>query len=158
MSWLTTNAVASLLLPPGSLLLLAAAGWIIAFRRRRLGESVVWVALIALYVLATPYISDHLLQMLEPVPHDPLAQRGAQAIVVLGGDIASAAPEYGTDTVDAQTLVRLRYAAHLYQAANRPILVAGGSLDGASTGAGLLMKTVLAREFHVPVVWVEEKS
>lgn len=158
MNWTVTNTIALLLMPPGNLLLLSAVGWVIAFRRPRLGKSLVWLALIALYVLSTPYVSGRLLQMLEPVPGHPLADNSAQAIIVLGGGIYSAAPEYGADTVPSAVLVRLRYAAHLHRATQKPILVTGGSPDGTPTAEAVLMKAVLNQDFQVPVMWVEDKS
>lgn len=158
MNWTVTNTIALLLMPPGNLLLLSAVGWVIALRRPRLGKSLVWLALIALYLLSTSYVSGRLLQMLEPVPGHPLAGNSAQAIIVLGGGIYSAAPEYGADTVPSAVLVRLRYAAHLHRASQKPILVTGGSPDGNPTAEAVLMKTVLNQDFQVPVMWVEDKS
>lgn len=158
MNWTVTNTIALLLMPPGNLLLLSAAGWVIAFRRPRLGKSLIWLALIALCVLSTPYVSSRLLHLLEPVPGHPLADNGAQAIIVLGGGIYSAAPEYGADTVPSAVLVRLRYAAHLHRATQKPILVTGGNPDGNPTAEAVLMKTVLNQDFQVPVMWVEDKS
>ncbi len=153
-----TNSIAMLLMPPGNLLLLSAAGWVIALRRPRLGKSLIWLALIALYVLSTSYVSSRLLQTLEPAPAYPLADNSAQAIIVLGGGIYPAAPEYGADTVPAAVLVRLRYAAHLHRATQKPILATGGNPDGNPTAEAVLMKAVLNQDFQVPVMWVEDKS
>jgi len=158
MNLTVTKTIALLLMPPGNLLLLTAAGWLLAFRRPRLGKSLIWLALIALYLLSTSYVSDRLLHMLEPVPGNPLADDRAQAIVVLGGGIYYAAPEYGADTVPSQPLVRLRYAAHLHRITRKPILVTGGNPDGNPTAEAVLMKTVLNQDFQVPVMWVEDKS
>jgi uncharacterized SAM-binding protein YcdF (DUF218 family) len=158
MNWILTNAVALLLIPPGCLLLLAGIGGLVALRRPRLGKSLVWLALIALYLLSTRYVSEHLMQTLEPEPGHPLAATGAQAIVVLGGGTYFAAPEYGTDTVRPEVLARLRYAAHLYRATKKPVLVTGGTPEGNATAEATLMKTVLNQDFQVPVTWVETKS
>jgi len=158
MNWILTNAVALLLIPPGCLLLLAGIGGLVALRRPRLGKSLIGLALIALYLLSTQYVSERLVQTLEPAPGHPLTDTGAQAIVVLGGGIYYAAPEYGTDTVKPEVLARLRYAAHLYRATGKPILVTGGTPQGNSTAEAALMKTVLNQDFQVPVMWVEAKS
>ncbi|MBX9810113.1 MAG: YdcF family protein [Burkholderiales bacterium] len=158
MNWTLINAIALLLIPPGCLLLLAGIGWVLAFRRPRLGKSLIWLALIALYLLSTQYVSDRLLQALEPVPDNPLASHGVQAIVVLGGGTYFAAPEYGTDTVKPETLARLRYAAQLHRASGKPILVTGGNPEGNSIAEAVLMKAVLNRDFQVPVAWIEGKS
>lgn len=158
MNWILTNAVALLLIPPGCLLLLAGIGGLVALRRPRLGKSLIGLALIALYLLSTQYVSERLVHTLEPAPGHPLTDTGAQAIVVLGGGIYYAAPEYGTDTVKPEVLARLRYAAYLYRATKKPILVTGGTPQGNSTAEATLMKTVLNQDFQVPVMWVEAKS
>lgn len=159
MEWLVTNAVALLILPPGILLLLAASGALLALRRPRLGRGLVWLAMIALYVLSTQYTADRLLHILEPAAGNPSADHAAaQAIVVLGGGTYFAAPEYGADTVTSESLARLRYAAHLHRASRKPLLVSGGRPEGSSTAEAVLMKRVLTQDFQVPVAWVEDKS
>src|SRR5688500_11271673 len=98
MEWQIVNSIAALLLPPGCLLAVALAGAVVSRWRPRLGRSLMALALILLYALSTPYVTDRLLQALEPAPADPLADRSGQAIVVLGGGAYFAAPEYGRDT------------------------------------------------------------
>lgn len=157
-SWELTNALASLLLLPG-LLLLTGCGLIVVRRRPRAGKVLITAAMLALYVLSTHYVADRLLQTLEPVARDPLADRRGQAIVVLGGGKYYAAPEYGgADTVNAQTLLRLRYAARLHHASGMPILVTGGSPEGSATAEAEAMKIVLERDFRTPVGWTETES
>lgn len=158
-SWELTNALASLLLLPGLPLLMAGYGLIVARRRPRAGKVLIAAAMLALYVLSTHYVADRLLQTLEPEARDPLADRRGQAVVVLGGGKYFAAPEYGgADTVDAQTLLRLRYAARLHHAAGKPILVTGGNPEGSATAEAEAMKIVLEREFRAPVGWTETES
>jgi uncharacterized SAM-binding protein YcdF (DUF218 family) len=159
MEWLITNAVAALIVPPGSLLVLAAAGALVALRHPRCGRALIALALVALWILATPYVADALVRSLEPAPGDPLADSSGQAIVVLGGGTYFAAPEYqGRDTVSSFALVRLRYAAHLHRALKKPILVTGGAPLGNSTSEAEQMKQALEREFQVPVQWVEQRA
>lgn len=158
-SWVLTNALVSLLLLPGLPLLMAGYGLIAAGRRPRAGKALIAAAMLVLYVLSTDYAAYHLLQTLEPEAHDPLTDRRGQAIVVLGGGKYFAAPEYGgADTVKAQTLVRLRYAARLHHAAGKPLLVTGGSPEGGATAEAEAMKIVLEREFRAPVRWTETES
>ena len=158
MEWLITNSIASALIPPGSLLLLAAVGALLSLRRPRAGRSLLALALIALYALSTPFVSNALLRSLEPAPRDPLAETDGQAIVVLGGGTYFSAPEYGRDTVSTATLARLRYAAHLYRALNKPVTVTGGSPKGNPVSEAELMKQALETDFRVPVRWVEKDS
>jgi uncharacterized SAM-binding protein YcdF (DUF218 family) len=156
--WLITNAFAALLVPPGSLLLIAAIGALAIRRRPRTGRTLVWLSLVALYALSTPFTAGLLTGLLEPAPRDPLSDASGQAIVVLGGSTYFSAPEYGEDTVSAATLVRLRYAARLHRATNKPLMVTGGAPQGNAGSEAELMKAVLEREFGVPVKWTERGS
>ena len=158
MEWLITNAVAALLAPPGSLLLLAAIGALVAWRHPRSARALVALSLVALYTLSTPFAADGLLGMLEPAARDPLADKNGQAIVALGGGTYFSAPEYGMDTVSSATLVRLRYAAQLHRALDKPIMVTGGAPQGNPFSEAALMKQVLEADFHVPVQWMEHGS
>jgi len=156
--WLITNAFAALLIPPGSLLLLAVVGIGMARHRPRTGRALVGLSLAALYALSTAFLADSLLRSLEPAPHDPLSDSSGQVIVVLGGGTYFAAPEYARDTVGPATLMRLRYAAHVHRASNKPILVTGGAPQGNPGSEAAQMKTVLEQEFGVPVKWAEPGS
>lgn len=66
--------------------------------------------------------------------------------------------EYGGDTVKPFTLERLRYGARLARQLKKPVLVTGGAPDGPGETEGQIMRTVLEREFRVPVRWVEDRS
>jgi len=155
--WLITNAIAAWLLPPGFLLVILLVAILLARRRPRLSRGLAALSFVALYALSTPYVADELRHRLEPVPHNPLADKGGQAIVVLGGGMHVNAPEYGADAPSRDTLARLRYAAHLYRALKKPVLVTGGTVQG-SVPEAVVMKAVLDREFQVPVQWVEPNS
>lgn len=157
MEWIVRNALAAALLPPGSLLLVVLCGLALMRRRRFFGRSLIALGLVSLYLLSTQYVADGLLQTLEPPPVD-LANTSGQAIVVLGAGTYFDAPEYGSTTVNANALVRLRYAAHLYRATRKPVLVSGGTPEGAPTGEATHMQTVLERDFQVPVQWREDQS
>jgi uncharacterized SAM-binding protein YcdF (DUF218 family) len=156
--WLITNVIAALLVPPGSLLLLAAAGALLALRRPRAGRALVALSLAALYALSTPFLADTVVRTLEPAPRDPLADRSGQAIVVLGGGTYFGAPEYGQDTISEASLVRLRYAAHLHRASNKPVMVTGGAPQGNAASEAEQMRKVLEHDFQVPVRWAEPAS
>jgi uncharacterized SAM-binding protein YcdF (DUF218 family) len=158
MELLITNGIAALLLPPGSLVLLAAVGALLAPWRPRLGRMLVVLSFVALCALSTRFVADVLLETLEPVPRDPLADTSGQAIVVLGGGTYFSAPEYARDTVSSGTLVRLRYAAHLHRALGKPVLVTGGAPHGNATSEADQMRQVLSHDFRVPVEWAEQGS
>src|SRR5262245_29349808 len=113
-------------MPPGILLVLLSIALFLTWRRPRLARGLVFFSVLALYALSTHFVASHLLKLLEPEPRDPRADQSGQAIVVLGGGAYIAAPEYGHDTVNSHTLMRLRYGATLHRALKKPILVSGG--------------------------------
>jgi uncharacterized SAM-binding protein YcdF (DUF218 family) len=158
LDWLIRNTVASAIMPPGCLLLLGGYGLCLLRRRPRLGGSLLGLALVLLYALSTRFVADHLLHTLETPALNPLAVGTGEAIVVLGAGTYFHAPEYGRDTVNARGLVRLRYAAHLHRSTGKPILVTGGSPDGAPQPEAAHMAATLERDFGVPVVWIEGRS
>ena len=151
-----------LLLPPGSLLVLAIVGLVTLRRWPVVGRSLLAASLVLLYSLSTPFCSGLLRHSLEKYP--ALAEADlvgdAEAIVVLGADEYSSAPEYGqTDTVGQLSLERIRYAAWLHRATGGvPLLTAGGKLRRRGTPVGETMATALREEFGVPVRWVENAS
>ena len=157
MEWLITNAIAAWLLPPGFVLVILLVALLLAKRRPRLSRGLAAFSFIGLYALSTPFVANQLRHWLEPAPRDPLADRNGQAIVVLSGGTYHDAPEYGADAPGKETLVRLRYGAHLYRALKKPVLVTGGTVLGATPEA-LTMKAVLDRDFQVPVQWIERRS
>lgn len=156
--WVITNAIAAWLIPPGCLILLGGWGVIRLRKHPRSGKALLILSLLALWALATPWLSRTLLQALEPDSADPLRLPPAQAIVVLGGGLYYAAPEYGNDTVSEGTLVRLRYAASLHRHTGKPLLVSGGSPQGSPISEAQAMKSVLENEFKTPVTWMEAGS
>lgn len=159
LSWQLTNVLVALLQPPGSLILLVAGGLMLRRTRPRLGTLLIAGSLIALYTLSIPLTAHGLLSLIEhetPVP--AIRNNDAAAIVVLGGSKSHDAPEYGGDTINGATLVRLRYAAYLHRQTGLPILVSGGSPEGSPQSEAELMQLTLQNEFSVPVRWAEDRS
>ena len=144
MSWLVTKLISALLLPPLNTLLLCGAGLLLWHRRPVVARWLVGGSFVALWLLSTPYVGNGLLRALEgtPQPVNPSVQ-AADAIVVLGGGTYPNAPEYGGDTVNEFTLVRLRYAARLARETGKPVLVTGGNPAGNRIPEGEQMKAVL---------------
>jgi uncharacterized SAM-binding protein YcdF (DUF218 family) len=158
MEWLITNAIVALFMPLGIVLILLLTALLMAWRWPLLAWRPIAIACVVLYALSTQFVANGLLYVLEPAPRDPAADASGQAIVVLGGGTYYKAPEYGGDTVRAQTLVRLRYAARLQRVLGKPVLVTGGSPDGSPVAEAQLMKQVLEKDFQVPVQWIEQRS
>ncbi|HEU4622356.1 MAG TPA: YdcF family protein [Burkholderiaceae bacterium] len=160
LAFLKTFVVACVL-PPGGLVLLVLLGLAIAGRWPRTGRVLASASAIALVLASLPVISTLLVDSLNDAPlYDPVHQRGAGAIVILGGGVRTDSDEYGgSDTLGRLTLERVRYGAWLARETRLPVLVTGGqagTIDG-QTEAGLMRET-LEREFRVPVRWVEERA
>lgn len=151
-----------LILPPGCLLVLLGAGFLCMLRgRRRAGLTLLAAGLVAFYALSVPAVSNFLMRCIEAPPATEAALRSSdsQAIVILSGGFEQHAPEYGQGSaVDALTLQRLRYGAHLVRALDLPILVSGGQPKDATVSLAAMMKTALEQDFGVPVRWTEDAS
>lgn len=160
-SWVFNTVVGAILLPPLNMILLCAIGLLVARKRPRLGMTVSAVALFLLAALCTGFVASQLGRPLEN-RNPPLASPAsldAEAIVVLAGGRLSEAPEYGgADVPKLITLGRMRYGAYLQRASGLPLLVSGGSPDGAPEGEAVLMARVLRDELGVPVRWIEDAS
>jgi uncharacterized SAM-binding protein YcdF (DUF218 family) len=158
MEWLITKAISTLLAPLSVVLIILLVAAAVAWRRPLSAWKPVMAAFLVLYPLSMPYVAEQLLWLLEPAPQSPAADTSGQAIVVLGGGTYFSAPEYGADTVRAEVLVRLRYAARLHHALGKPVLASGGSPEGNPVPEARLMAHVLQQDFRVAEVWVEEGS
>lgn len=146
----------SLLLPPGLFVLVL----FMAFLFRRLSWGL--IALAALYLLSTPYVSSHLMAQLEAYPaltEEQIMRSDAQAIVVLGGGRYSAAPEYGGDTLGEPSLVRARYGAYLHHKTGLRLIASSGKVFEEEEGTEAdLIKAALETEFKTAPVLVEDQS
>jgi len=152
------KALTALVLPPTGPLVMAIVGLALHRARPRLGRALAWAGVLALMVVSLPLVSYALLRVVASSPANDLAQPGgAQAIVVLGGGVRRAAPEYGGDTLGRLTLERVRYGAWVARKVRLPVLVTGGVVYGG-TAEAVLMKKALEDEFGVEVRWVEASS
>jgi uncharacterized SAM-binding protein YcdF (DUF218 family) len=147
-----------LVLPPMGPMLLAAGGLLLAGRRSRAGRLLAGVAVLALMLMSIPELSSMAMRSLEIYPVVTAGDlQQADAIVILGGGQYVDAPEYGGDTVAAETLVRCRYGAWLARRSGLPVLVSGGAVFAGAPEAQAMV-AVLGNEFGVPVRWVEDAS
>lgn len=159
-----TRLIEALLLPPGGLLLLWLIGLLLLlWRRAGLGVSLLWLGCLGGYAMSTPLGAEALLRPLEdkypPLTSNMISDADAGAIVVLAGGLYRVAPEFnGDDTVGDETLVRLRYAAHLHRMTRLPVVVSGGVIANESRSLAVAMAAVLRDEFGVTDVWLEAQS
>ena len=156
--------LATLVLPPAGPLLLIVAGALLA-RWRRLAWLLAAAGTLSLWLLSTTAVSAwlaaHLLPQVNPTTPQALKAAQVQAIVVLGGGINDAAPEYGRPQPSPSTLVRLRYGAHLAQATGLPIGFAGG-VGWAHAGTGVATEAEAAEtalaDWRLPLRWRDAQS
>jgi uncharacterized SAM-binding protein YcdF (DUF218 family) len=150
----------ALLLPPGGNLLCLLFGAGLRRRRPRLGTALFMFGIVTLVLCCLPITGIVLLRPLERVAViSAEALASTDAIVVLGADRVRNAPEYGGDTVDDQSLRRVRYAARLARASGLPVLVSGGTVFGnASKSIADVMADALREDFGVTPRWVEGAS
>jgi uncharacterized SAM-binding protein YcdF (DUF218 family) len=145
------------LAPPAVFVLLSLVGVLLALVWRRLGLFIALVASLCLYVAATPAFSSWLSHWIEAAIPDNPDFSGAQAIVVLGGDVRPG--DAGQpDTLGPNSLERVVFAAEAYRRLRLPVAVSGGPADGSHEAAGDLMKAALERDFSIPVTWDENRS
>src|SRR5947209_2879318 len=145
------------LAPPAVFILLSLAGALLALVWRRVGLSIVLAAVLCLYVLATPAFSSWLSRRVEAETPENPDFGSAQAIVVVGGDVRLG-DDGKPDTLGPNSLERLLFAAQAFRRLRLPVAVSGGPAEGSQQPAGDLMKTVLERDYAVPVVWNENRS
>ncbi len=154
--------IESWLMPPGGTLLLILLALLLAPLLRRFSLFLVGVAGLVLYLLSTPWVMFQLASMLEVVaPFQQIPEVNEErlaAIVILGGERYTAAPEFGEDVVGKSTLERLRYGAWLHKRTGFPILVTGGTPLGEGVPESRLMADSLWRDFGISAVWQENQS
>jgi uncharacterized SAM-binding protein YcdF (DUF218 family) len=140
-------------------LLVGGSGLLVGVWRRRLGALIVFTAFVALYALSTAYIATRLLAAVEPDPSLAADARELRpkAIVVLAGGVRSAAPPQD-ESINEETLDRVRHAARLWRETHLPVLVSGGVMAGTRQSAAAMMAATLHQDFAVPVAWQEERS
>lgn len=152
------NVVGSLLQLPGLCLLLLIVAFLLR-KNRRTAWGLVASCLVILYASSTYWVAGQLVATLNRYPALNLNKlpQGAQAIVVLGGGRMTA-PELGGDGLSATSLMRMRYAALLYQKTQLPILTVGGVSQDTPLTTSQLMAKDLQDNYQVRHIWYEPKS
>lgn len=147
--------LATAFLPPNLLLLAGVALGFLAWRGRRWAGIATAVCCAAVIVLSTPVVAGALMRSLTRDLRPSEASDSAEAIVILGGDMAHG--REGTE-VGPLTLERLRTGAALHRRTGLPILVTGGVLGARQPPIALLMARSLRNDFRVETRWVEAQA
>lgn len=149
-----------LLLPAGPLILMALGLWL-ARKRRRFGLGLITLGLLVLVTFSLPIVASAIASDDEhdspPLRADAVLPKDA-AIVVLGGGMQQGAIDYGGETINAVTLVRIRSAARLAARTHLPILVSGGRFPTMKGSEAEQMAAVFEQDFRTPVRWIEKES
>jgi len=157
-----SKVIKSLVFPPGGILLVILIGLLVLRRKPLLGKALLWLGLLSGYLLSTPLVSGLMQQRLQSYPaltELEVRQAPVQAIVVLSAGRYRNAPEYGGDTVDNNSLARLRYGAYLQRLTGLPIVVSGGRVfDPEGKSLALVMAESLQQDFQIDNVWLEDQS
>jgi uncharacterized SAM-binding protein YcdF (DUF218 family) len=146
------------LAPPTVFITLGLLGALLAPAWRRAGWASALLSSLLLFAAATPALSSWLLQEAERGLPRQVDLGRAQAIVVLGGDVRVGDGAAIPDRLGPFSGERVALAAAAYRRLHLPVLVSGGRVAGAHESAARLMQLALARDFAVPVQWVENRS
>jgi len=143
-----------MLLPPAGPLLLALLGVAMVKRRLVLGRTLVLLGVATIWLLATPVISNAIVDLTQHYPAlDAGVHTDAAAIVILGGGGQRFyAPEYKGPAADPLLLERLAYGAFLARKTGLPILVTGFRIEAAA------MQDSLRQLFGIETRWVDDQA
>jgi uncharacterized SAM-binding protein YcdF (DUF218 family) len=143
-----------MLLPPTGPLLLALLGVALVKRRPFFGRTLVLLGVATIWLLATPVISNAIVDLAEHYPAlDAGARTDAGAIVILGGGGQRVyAPEYQGPAADPLLLERLAYGAFLARKTGLPILVTGFHIEATA------MQDSLRQLFGIAPRWVDDQA
>jgi len=147
------------ILPPGGLIVLFFIGFLLV--RGVMGRLLIFIGLTVFTLMSLPAVATGLMVELEPYPALPpgdLDNTGADAILILGSERYSWAPEYGGDTVGGRTLERVRYGAFLHRSTGLEVFVTAGSPPDEDPPLGQLMARVLETEYGITPAGVEDRS
>ncbi len=161
----------ALLLPPVPLLLLAVVGLSLHLSRRGWSRLLLGLAGAGIWLSACTAVAEWLQDRALAVPpaltgerlarlQQPSAARMQSVVVVLGGGTEALAPEYGSASLTAPSLERLRYGVWLGRQLQAPVLFSGGvgHASGQSLSEAEIAAQIAAREFGRPLRWTEGRS
>ena len=157
----------SLAMPPAAPLLLALLGVLLAWRRKRGGLALVALSLAALWLLSchgtAVWLARHALPQFDAATATQLKNGQVQAIVILGGGVLPAAPEYGGAPQPSPfTAARVRYGIWLARQTGLPVAFSGGvgwAADGMQSVSEAEVAAQMAmQDFGVKLRWSEAAS
>ena len=160
MIWEIGTVAKQVLLPPLGAVWLVVLAWFVLRRHPGAARWLLFAFLAFTYLLSLPSVAVYLTRLVElPSVEARFAQ--GQAIVVVGGGRRLVYDATG-NIVDAYpgpfALERIVAGARLARTTGLPVLVTSGTPDGHEPTEAVVMRDVLARDFDVPVAWMEAES
>jgi len=148
-----------LILPPSINIIIILLGMLLLLYRKWIGWSVVGIGILSLWLLATPFVANHLINSLQRHLEQKAKPYQPQAIVVLGGGVI---PKYHTvnnqPRLSATSWLRLRSAVELARRTHLPLLLSGGGSKKNNFASAQLMAQALRRDFNRQPTWYEANS
>lgn len=152
MEFLGYKIIKLILLPPGLNIALLVLGFLLLWSKRLLATLLILMATILLYVCSIGSTVSKLHEYLEIVPPVQISNlkpmTDIKGIVILGGGRYASAPEYGGDTVNVNTLERIRYGVKAARELELPIILSGGSVYGEDITEAKLMHDAIKQDFR----------
>lgn len=152
-----------LLMPPGIIVLIALIGIIIWFFSKKLGNTLVILAFLSLWLLSTPFVAKFLMDPLQnkyPVlTANTLKHANKKGVIIVLGGGSERADEYDNKIrVSYPTSERVAYAAYLHRLTGFPIIVSGGKEEGAPYSEAENMARSLKDNYDIDAELLEDKS
>lgn len=157
----------ALALPPTSLLLLGLLGLILVWRKKAVGKWLAGASLAGLWLLSCNavalWLQDNLLQVPPAASIEVLRESKVQAVVILGGGVEEAVPEYGgVARLSEMSASRLHYGLMLASRLQAPVGFSGGIgwlADGRQQVTEAQVALRQAREeYGINLSWAEDRS
>ena len=152
---MSRQIVSMVILSPTPIITMLVLGLVVLRKRPQRGKLLIIGAATALFLLSLPAVSNSLMSLVEVYPaldSQAIKNSKSQAIVILSAGWNEDAKEYKGDTVDKNTLERIRYGAYLHRLTGLPVLVTGGDPIGE------LMAMVLRNDYQIEPNWIENQS
>ncbi len=163
----STNTILELILPPSINFILLLLSLVLLKKYRLLSLILAFLSITSLFLLSLNPVASYLVTSLETekaLTQEQIKQLQnspptSRAIVVLGAGRLHKAPEYGEiDTLNAQSLERVNYAAWLQKKLDAPVLLSGGTPNNEATPEAVLMNQVMMSRFNIAPKWIESNS
>jgi len=139
----------SLLLPPGIFSLALAAAAVFMIRRRQRGGAALLALAVGSYLMATGFVANQALQLIEVYQWDPQEIARADVIIVLGGGFVYRVHDLRSDATPMPNMMcRLVDAIRIHRQIGKPVILSGGRMEHGPSEARVYRDLLI--EFGIP--------